>query len=116
MKSDGLWVGLQVEEARAVKDLRTVEVQASDGVGERTFEPQTFEIDDLLGVGKSRWVSGHHVRYNRRGARRLDVVGDEDVQAGYLPYLTIEHGIRLGCGHECRVLEEEALHPRRHDD
>src|SRR5918994_7675000 len=91
-------------------------MQASDGISERTFEPQTFEIDDLLGVGKSRWVSGHHVRYNRRGARRFDVVAHQDIQTGYLPYLAIEHGIRLGCGDERRVLEQQAFHPRRTDD
>src|ERR671910_493728 len=113
---DGLWVGLQVEEPGAIKHLGTVEVQASDGISERTFEPQAFEIDDLLGVGKSRWVSGHHVADYRSRARRLDVVGDQDVQAGYLAYLTIEHGIRLGGRHERRVLEQEPLHPRRNDD
>src|SRR5918995_5821021 len=91
-------------------------MQASDGVGERALKPQTFKIDDLLGVGKSRWVSGHHVADYRSRARRLDVVGDQDVQTGYLPYLAIEHGIRLGCGHERRVLEQESLDPRRDDD
>jgi hypothetical protein len=34
MKSDGLWVGLQVEEPGAVKDLGTIEMQPSNSVGE----------------------------------------------------------------------------------
>ena len=43
-------VGLKVEEPSAIKHLRTVEVQAPSASANRTFEPQTFEIDDLLGV------------------------------------------------------------------
>src|ERR671921_1061586 len=61
-------------------------------------------------------MAGHHVRYNRRGARRLDVVGDEDTNAGYLTYLAIQHSIRLGCGDKARVLKQQTFHPRRHDD
>src|SRR5215208_1172596 len=49
-KSDGLWVGLQVEEPSAVQDLRTVEVQAPYGVSERALKPQAFEVHYLLGV------------------------------------------------------------------
>src|SRR5215213_8472594 len=91
-------------------------MKSTHGVAERTLEPQTFEIDDLLRVGKSRWVSCHHVRYNRRRARRLDVVRDEDTNACYLTYLAIQHSIRLGCGDKARVLKQQAFHPRRHDD
>ena len=36
-----------------IQHLRTVEVEASYGIGERTFEPQAFYVHYLLGVGQS---------------------------------------------------------------
>src|SRR5215211_6818499 len=91
-------------------------MKSTHGVAERTFEPQTFEIDDLLRVGKSRWVSGHHVRYHRRRSYRLDVIANQDVQTRNLTYLPVQDGIRLRGCNERRVLKQEPLDPRRNDD
>src|SRR5215216_1978245 len=91
-------------------------MKSTHGVAERTFEPQTFEIDDLLRVGKNRWVSGHHVRYHRRRSYRLDVIANQDVQTRNLTYLPVQDGIRLRGCNERRVLKQEPLDPRRNDD
>src|SRR5215211_4593239 len=61
-------------------------------------------------------MSSHHVRDHGRDTCRLDVVGDEDTDPGYLTYLAIQHSIRLGCGDKARVLKQQAFNPRRHDD
>ena len=53
LKGWRLWIGLQVEEPGAIKNLGTIEMQAPYGVGERTFEPQAFYIHYLLGIGQS---------------------------------------------------------------
>src|SRR5215211_8919245 len=80
LKGWRLRVGLQVEEPGSVQYASAVEVQAANGIREATFEPQTLNVDDLLGVGQSRRMARHHVRNHRSRSSRLHIVGDEDVK------------------------------------